>query len=94
MIIGAAWLGLSNGNDPASAQSDDEIADRVQRLIDSLEDEVSKWGPPTSTLKSSSTPPRDEGNNRTEGAAPTAVFSLGAEPSLSHRSAFMGPPQF
>ena len=51
-IIGAAWLGLSNGNDTASAQSDDEIADRVQRLIDSLDDEVSKWGPATSTLKS------------------------------------------
>ena len=57
MVIGAVWLGLSNGNDAASAQSDDEIADRVQRLTDSLADEVSKWGPPTSTLKSSSTSP-------------------------------------
>ena len=56
MVIGAAWLGLSNGNDTVSAQSDDEIADRVQRLFDSLDDEVSKWGPPKSTLKSSSTP--------------------------------------
>ena len=51
-----------------SAQSDEEIPERVQELIDKFDEEVNKSGPSNSTLRKA--PPTEEDNTRTEWNGP------------------------